>query len=169
MATRTAPVVTGATNALGYNGVITSLHLVDASGDQITVAVKDSASAIGTDIEAWAAAYQAVTKASLWQISQTLLWTGSIDPDNADIGQRNSVKDGVNLLFRNLTDLKSETPRLVAPVDAVMQGNQDIPLLTAGGFPALITSFLPLLVGYSLDSAQYTERRERNNNPRIKA
>jgi len=50
-----------------------------------------------------------------------------------------------------------------------MQGNQDIPLLTAAEFIALIQSYQVLLTGYSLASAQYTERRERKNNPRIKA
>jgi len=49
-----------------------------------------------------------------------------------------------------------------------MQGNQDIPLLS--GMTTLITEIGALIgAGYSLLSAQFTERRERSNNPRIRA
>jgi hypothetical protein len=50
-----------------------------------------------------------------------------------------------------------------------MQGNQDIPLLSSAEMTALILAELAILTGYSLESAQFTERRERSNNPRIKA
>jgi len=33
---------------------------------------------------------------------------------------------------------------------------------------ALIAAYQAILVGYSLESAQFTGRRERSNNPRIK-
>jgi hypothetical protein len=164
MATRTAPAVTGAVTS-----VITTLRLIDASGDQIAVSITTVSAPSAANVEAWAAAYQVATKASLWSVQQTNVWEGDADPDNADVGQRNSVKDGVNLLYKNLTNLNTQPIRLVAPVDDTMQGNQDIPLLTADPeFTTLLSTTAAILSGYSLLSAQYTERSERKNNPRIK-
>lgn len=163
MATRTAPAATGAPNE-----VLTSLSLVDASGDLYASTLKGTT--IPTDIqtEALAAAYQAGSKASLYRIIQTRMWVGDIDPQNADVGQRNSVKDGVNMLWRNDTTLMTQSPRLVAPVDAVMQGNQDIPLWSAQIALDLNAAILAILSGFTLRSVQYTERRERSNNPRVR-
>jgi len=163
MATRTAPATT--TQAVNT----ATLHLMDASGDFFTDAIVMPATISDAAIETLAAAYQAASQASIWKISRTLEWIGDADADNADVGQRNSVEDGVNLLWKNLTTLRSETPRLVAPIAAVMQGNQDIPLLTAAQFTALISAYAAIMTGFNLTSAQYTERRERFNNPRIKA
>lgn len=165
--TRTAPSVT--TIATTQWGI--TLHLVDASGDNYT----DFIALLGTDvpalteIEAHVAAYQAATQASVYKVTMSQIWEGEEDPDNAEVGQRNSVKDGVNLLWKNPATMGSESPRLVAPIATVMQGNQDIPLLTAAEFTALIGTYQVLLTGFSLISAQFTERRERKNNPRIKA
>jgi hypothetical protein len=122
-----------------------------------------------TQAENWAEAYQDASNASIYKISLLSEWIGDADPDNGVVAQRNSVKDGVNLLWKNLTTLRTETPRLIAPIEAVMQGNQDIPLLSATAFVALIAEIQAILTGSSLQSAQYTQRRERTNNPRIKA
>jgi len=164
MATRTAPAATGAVTSS-----MLSLGLIDASGDQISEALVTPSTFSTANMETFAAAYQASTQASLWKIAYTSVWEGTIDPDNADVGQRNSVKDGVNLVWKNLTTLKTQSPRLVAPIADNMQGNQDIPLLTATEFAALIAAYATLLTGYTFNSAQFTERRERSNNPRIKA
>jgi len=163
MATRTAPATTATPTTTA------TLHLIDSSGDNITDAITVPAALTAANIEIWADAYQAATQASIWKVSQTLEWVGDADPDNADVGQRNSVKDGVNLLWKNLTTLRTQTPRLFAPIADVMQGNQDIPLLSAAEMTALIAAYQTLLSGFTLGSAQYTERRERFNNPRIKA
>lgn len=164
MATRTAPAVTGAVTSVN-----STLHLVDASGDNYTDNIVSLTAPTAAELEAWAAAYQGATQASLWKVSSMSIWEGDQDPDNADVGQRNSVKDGVNMLWKNLATLNSQNPRLIAPIAATMQGNQDIPLLTATEFTALITALQAILTGYNLQSAQFTERRERSNNPRIKA
>lgn len=162
MATRTAPAVTGAGTRF-----VTTLHLIDASGDIITESMTTLAAPTAADIEAWAAAYQASSKASLWGVSTQTQWFGDSDASNADVGQRNSVKDGVNMLFKSATSLNSFNQRLVAPIDANMQGNQDIPLLSNGAFTTLIGAYQTLLTPHTLYSAQYTERRERSNNPRV--
>lgn len=163
MATRTAPAVTGAVTSVNN-----TLHFIDASGDVHTDNIVSLTAPTAVEIEAWAAAYQAATQASLYKVTSVSCWEGDADPQNADVGQRNSVKQGVNLLYKNLGTLNSQTPRLIAPVAATMQGNQDIPLVSDPLFTALLTAIVPLLTGYNLNSAQYTERTERKNNPRIK-
>lgn len=162
--TRTAPVVAVA----NINKVITTIHFVDASGDNSTDTLITSTVPVDADLEAWVAAYVATSQASNWKVSQTLEWIGDEDVTNAENDARSSVKDGINMLYTDIANLNTQTPRLVAPISDVMQGDQDIPLLSAGVMVTLIAETIDILVGFSLDSAQYTERRERSNNPRIK-
>jgi len=163
--TRTAPTV----GALTVTSNIVSLGLVDVSNDTFSESLTLPGGALTdmADIEAFAVDYQAASNASLWRVTQQVVWEGDRDPDNAVAAFRASVESGVNLLFKNITTLDTEDGRLVAPVAAAMQGNQDIPLLSDPVFVALIAEYLNLLSGYNLSSAQYTGRRERRNNPRI--
>jgi len=164
MATRTAPTVSDATQTtLGA-----TLHIIDASGDVKTEYVAGATSDLA-DVQAWATAYQAVTQASLWKVSFTQEWEGEADPQNADALFRGGISNGINLLFKDTALGLKQTPRVYSPIAAIMQGNQDIPLLTGTGFPALLTQYLTMLGNaYALDSAQFTGRRERSNNPRIR-
>jgi hypothetical protein len=163
--TSTAPDVSVAV----ANQFTTTLHLVDASGDLYTDSITGTAAMSAANAEAYKTSYQAASNASVYAVSQQSLWIGDIDPDNALALYRASVKNGINLMWKNNTTLKSITPRLVAPIAGVMQGNQDIPLLSATEMVALIADYQALLTGFSLVSAQYTDRRERSNNPRIRA
>lgn len=161
---RTAPEVT----VPNVNKVITTIHFVDASGDNATDTLITSVAPAVIDVEAWVAAFQAVTQASVWKVSQSTEWIGDEDVTNAQNDQRSSVKDGINMMYTDIANLNTQTPRVVAPISDVMQGDQDIPLLSAGVMVTLIAETIDILVGFSLDSAQYSERRERSNNPRIK-
>lgn len=163
--TRTAPTVAVA----NINKSLLTMHLVDASGDTYTDSIVTPDLVSDVQAEAIAAAYQAATQASLWKVTQTIEYVGDQDTSNAGIGQRNSIAEGVNNLYKNDTTLATQTPRLVAPIDAVMQGNQDIPLISSTEMAALITATLAPLAGYTHRSAQFTGRRERRNNPRIKS
>lgn len=165
MATRTAPNPDVATP----NKVTSTLHLIDASGDLYTDAIVSLTAVATSDVEIWADAYQQATQASIWKISQTQEWEGDADADNADVFQRNSGTQGINMLFKNPALVEGTTPRLVAPQPATMQGNQDIPLLTSTEMTNLIVAYLAILSGYAFDSGQYTTHRTRQNNPRIKA
>jgi len=147
---------------------LTTLHLVDASGDLYTESILSTAPVTGTQLNSLAVAYQAATNASLYKVSSTSVWEGDLDPDNAVAAFRASSKDGINLLFKNLTTLDTYSGRVIAPIDTIMQGNQDIPLITAMALSDLILEYLAILAGYNLQSAQFTERRERSNNPRIR-
>lgn len=159
----------GDVSVVAANASSVTLHLIDASGDLFTDSIQSTSAPTLAQIQEWKTQYQAASNASLWKVTSTSEWFGEQDPDNALALYRASVKDGINLLFKNATTLDATTPRLIAPIDAVMQGNQDIPLLTGAPMPLLIAAYQAILAGYALESAQFTERRERSNNPRIKA
>lgn len=161
--TNTNPAVTGTPN-----GASVSMHLVDASGDVWSQSLPIANTAAAADVDGLVETYQAATNASIWKVTRTQEWVGTIDPDNAIAEYRASIAEGINLLFRNTTTLDARAFRLIAPIAAVMQGNQDIPLITATAMVNMITDYLTLSSGYDLESAQFTGRRERRNNPRIR-
>lgn len=172
MGTRTAPAVGVGTQT----NIGATVHLIDASGDFATDYVPSLATSDLVDIESWAAAYQAGTQASVYGVSFTQDWFGEADPDNADNLFRAGIGNGINSLIKNIGLDKAITPRLYSPVASTMQGNQDIPLLlepdgiTPTPLGALVAQYLVLLgAGYALDSVQFTGRRERKNNPRVRA
>jgi len=160
---RTAPAVSG-TPALK----LVTLFLIDASGDLYAESFYTPGATLAATIETWAVDYQAATQASLYKIGVQDVYNGDADPDNALTLQRNSVKQGINLLMKNPTTLDTFTPRIVAPIPAILQGNQDIPLLSAAELTNVILTLLALSPGHQFQSGQYTERRERSNNPRVK-
>lgn len=145
-----------------------TFHLIDASGDTYAESFYVPPATLAADIEQLAADYQATSQASLYDISDSGSYLGDADPDNATVLQRSSVKDGINLLFKDVATLDTFTPRIVAPVVEIMQGNQDIPLLSANELSTFILQMLNIKPSYNLQSAQFTERRERSNNPRVK-
>lgn len=160
--TPTFPAVTGTATSTEV-----TLHLVDASGDLYTENLDVAATAAVGDINGLATTYQAATNASLYKVTRTSIWQGSADPDNAVAAYRGTVAEGINMLFRNAT-LFTRNLRLIAPIAAVMQGNQDIPLITADEMVDLLTDYLTLSSGFNLETAQFTGRRERKNNPKIR-
>jgi hypothetical protein len=162
MATRTAPAFTDPANQR-----LISLLLIDASGDLGSVPVYVPVTASAANIEAFAGFYAVASQASLYGIVDYQIRMGSKDTSNADTGSRDSIKDGINLLYRDLAAGVTFSPRVLAPVPETMQGNQDIPLLSSDELTNIITSLLTLKPSYDFESAQYTERRERKNNPRI--
>lgn len=161
--TRTAPAFTAAANDRQI-----TLQLIDASGDKWAENWRVPVAATAATIEAAAAAYAAASQASLYGIIDQQIRTGDADPDNADTDQRNSGSQGINGLFKNLTTHLTQPTRLIAPIPATMQGNQDIPLLSSTEYAALVTALLAVLTGFTFQRAQYTDRRERRNNPVIR-
>lgn len=161
-ADRTAPLFTAAAT---YRQI--TMQLMDASGDKTAVGFLVPIAAVAADIEAIVAAYQDVTQASVYGIIDSQFREGDADPDSADTLQRNSNAEGINLLFKDLATRVVAPVRVVAPIPAVMQGNQDIPLLS-GDMAALIAAVLAVKPSFDFTRAQYTERRERANNPVIR-
>jgi len=154
--------------ASAANHKLVTIRVVDASGDKDAVSFYCPVATTNAQIDDIATDYQAATQASVYEVHIASIWSGDSDPDNAETDQRNSVKQGINLGFKNITTNQALEIRVVAPVPEDMQGNQDIPLLTATEFAALIADYQAILTGFSLSSAQFTGRRERSNNPRIR-
>ena len=161
--TRTAQTVTGTPTHRRI-----TFHLIDSSGDTYAESFYIPAATLAAEVEQLAADYQNNTQASLFDISDSGSYLGDADPDNATTLQRNSVKDGINLLFKDVATLDTVTPRIVAPIPDILQGNQDIPLLSFATLSLFILQFISIKPSYNMQSAQYTERRERSNNPRVK-
>jgi len=159
--TRTAPAVTATADRR-----ILTVRYIDASGDVGAEGLDVPVAATAANLETIVAKYQAASQTSVYEVQDTLVRTGDADPDNALTDQRNSIKQGINGLFKSGT--VTEQLRIVAPVTDAMQGNQDIPLLSSTQVSELIAAILAVKTGFSFKRAQYTERRERRNNPVIK-
>jgi len=173
MATRTAPTV----GALTITEQLVGVSFVDASEDVFSDSLKLPGGALldMADVEAWVADYQPVTQASLFEVRMMQVWRGSINPSNADAGFRGSIADGINIGY-NDTDVfgASLGLRVIAPVAAWLQGNSDIVIVPLAGTPAAFNTETLNLInslggGYSLESLQFTTRRERRNNPKRRA
>jgi len=162
-AVRTAPAFTAAAT---YRQI--TLQVIDASGDKDAVGFLVPIAATAATIEAIADTYQEATQASVYGIIDSQFREGDADPDNADVDQRNSNAEGINLLFKDLATRMVAPVRVVAPVPATMQGNQDIPLLSSDELTNLIVAVLAVKPSFDFTRAQYTERRERKNNPVIR-
>jgi len=162
--TRTAPTV----GAVTVTENLISVAVVDASNDTWSEGLNLPGGALTdmADIEAFVVDYQANTNGSVYRVTQQVVWEGVRDSDNALALFRASSESGINLLFKENTTLTAFTGRVVAPIATIMQGNQDIPLLVSP-LTLLVLEYINLLGTYSLESMQFTGRRERRNNPRI--
>lgn len=162
MATRTAPLATASATSRQL-----TIRSIDASGDFWAEGLSINLAASAAEIEALVAAYQATTKTSVYEIQDTLNRTGVASSANADTGLRASGANGVNYLFKNSAGL-TQPIRQIAPVDATMDGDLDIPLVDNALITTLVAAVIAVKTGFALARAQYTERRERKNNPVIR-
>lgn len=155
--------VTTAADEVGF-----TIHMMDASGDTWTERIAVVASTTLAAIQAWVNLYQAITNSSIWKVTRETIWQGDADPDNAVAAYRGGVENGINLSFRDADTGITEPIRLIAPLSTVMQGNQDIPLLTGGDMDDFILATLGLMPDFNFATAQYTVHRERRGNPKVK-
>jgi len=166
--TKTAPEVVA--TEITQNNV--SIGLVDASGDTYSEGIVIAGGALPTlaTIEALVVAYQAATQASVWEVTVTNVFRGSKNPSNANALYRGSKAEGINMLYRDTDILNAvSTQRLIAPVAATMVASSDTPVYPlVAPMVALNAAYIALLgAGYSLESLQFTGRRERRNNTKI--
>jgi len=145
-----------------------TLQVIDASGDKDAVGFLVPVATTQAAINTIAENYQLATQASVYGVISTLFWEGDADPDNADTLARNQASQGINLLFKDISTRMVAPIRVVAPVPSTMQGNQDIPLLSSTALTNLIVSVLAAKPSFDFQRAQYTDRRERKNNPVIR-
>lgn len=144
---------------------ILSLRLIDISGDKRAEGFEISPTADAADIEAFAAAYAARTNSKLYGIMDMQGYMAPATITGAlTAAKSSSVADGINFLYVGSTQ-DSEDVRLVAPIASLFVGTTDaIDPTAAATFNALVT---PLLTGTKVAvTAQYTERKEKKNNPK---
>lgn len=173
MATRTAPTV----SALNLTEQLVGVSLIDASEDIFSDSIKLPGGALLdlAEIEAWVADYQPITQASIYEVRTTQVWRGSANPSNADAGYRASIADGININYLDTDVFNSGLGnRVIAPIAAWLQGNSDVVIVPVAGLPGAFTAQTLTLInslggGYSLETLQYTTRRERRNNPKRRA
>jgi len=161
-------VATSPAFTVAANERLVTYHMIDASGDLFTQPFIVPVGSTAAVLQTLGAAYQAATQSSWYMSTDSLMRIGDADPDNADNLMRFQGESGINMLLKNPTTLISRTPRLIAPVPAVMQGNSDTPLLSSTEMTDLILAVLAVQTGFSFAQAQYTTRKERKNNVRIK-
>ena len=154
--TRTAPTVNGTPS---YQ--LASFALVDASGDQRSVAIQGPAGATSGQWEAIAAALQAASQASLYSANVQMVYEGDKDPGNAVAGSRDSVYDNVTTLLKNTTRVSRDV-FIPAPAPEIMNGDLDEVDPTSTELSDFYTAVLAVSSGFTVRSARYTERREIN-------
>lgn len=159
--TRTAPDFAGAAT-----GRVVTMSFVDVSNDVFSIDIGGLPTAASdAEVEAIAAAMAAATQSSLYQIKDSFLYRGAKLASNAESGSRDSIKDGINILYRS-SSLDTVTIREPAPVAALMVGDTDAVDVTATLLLAINTAIEAAVTGYTAESAQFTERRERSGNSR---
>lgn len=166
--TRTAPTFTTVPGVTAATRRILTIHVIDASGDIYPVATDIAVNAAAGDVEGLIASYQACTNASVYAITDTYETNGAAVSSNAVAAYRASVESGINLLFKRPSDGNTLSMRVVAPVAETLTGDLDIPTPSDTPLDELITDHGTLRAAWLFDSAQYTGRRERKNNPRVK-
>lgn len=144
---------------------ILSLRMIDISGDKRAEGFEISPTATAVAIEAFVAGYAARTRANIYSVWDNQVYNTPASAGDAQAGAKSdSVADGINFLYVSNTN-ESEDVRLVAPIDTLMIGDTDTVDPVAGAaFNALVE---PLLTGTKVGvTAQYTERKEKKNNPK---
>jgi hypothetical protein len=157
---RTAPTVDGTPNVR-----LLSLRMIDISGDKRAESLEISPTATPAQIEAIVAAYALRSHANIYAVRDEGVYNSPASAAAATAGAKSdSIADGINFLFVGATNDSADF-RLVAPVASQMVGDTDAVDATAGAaFGALVE---PVLEGTKvLVSAQYTERKEKANNPK---
>jgi len=155
--TRNAPTVNGTPTFVNV-----SLHWIDYSGDKRSDSIQAPAAATSAQIEAWAAAQQAGSNASLYKVEKSDIYNAVPDKTNALNEPKDSLFDNMVYLAKTTTNI-SRRGFLPAPIDAVFAPTTDQPNPASTELVAIFTAFLALMgAGYSVQSIRYTERREIN-------
>jgi hypothetical protein len=144
---------------------ILSLRMIDISGDKRAEGFEISPTASAANIEAFVAGYALRTNANIYAMWDSQVYNVPASASDANAGAKSdSVADGINFLYVSNTN-DSEDVRLIAPIASLMVGDTDTVDPTEGvAFNALVE---PLLTGTKVGvTAQYTERKEKKNNPK---
>ena len=142
-----------------------SLRMIDISGDKKSEGFEINPTAAAADIEAFIVGYAARTNSKIYAVFDMQGYTAPNTVTGAlDAPKSASLADGINFLYVSNTN-DSEDVRLLAPIASLFVDTTDtIDPTAAAAFNALVT---PLLTGTKVAvTAQYTERKEKKNNPK---
>lgn len=156
--TRTAPTVDGTPT---FKQV--SISLIDAQGDIRSVSLYAKSAATVAEIEAMVAAQQAITNASIYQVSVSDVYNGARQTSNADDAVVNSVYS--NIVYHvKASPSDSQRGYVPAPLDALFDAGTDTVDLDNALLGTWFASVLAVVgSSYTGQSVRYTERREIND------
>lgn len=154
MATRTAPTVDGSPT---FKRV--SVTVYDYTGEQRTDSYQLDAAATEAQIEAFVAALQVTSNATIWRVQVAGVYNSVGDPSNADEEVWEEASANVVLLAKDVSN-NSQDWYIPAPSnDLFLEGTENIdPANTDLG--DVLTAILAMRSGFSFVSARFTSRRD---------
>lgn len=154
MATRTAPTVDGSPT---FKQV--SVTVYDYTGDQRTDSYLLDADSTAIEIEAFVAALQAITNATIWRVTVGDVYNSVGDPSNADEQVWENASDNVVLLAKDSGN-NAINFFIPSPVDELfLEGTEEIDPTNAN-LTTLLNAILPMKANFSFVSARFTHRRQ---------
>lgn len=162
--TRTAPAIDGI--AFTYKKV--SLHWMDYTGEKRADSYKFDPAATAAEIEAFAAASQALSNATLWQVTVADVYSSVEDADNAVEAVWEEASANVTVQTKNASGQSIRT-FIPAPVDTMFVEGTETPDITVVAFGSTYVAALQALLpaGYSIVGARFTSRRDINQQIKI--
>lgn len=154
MATRTAPTVDGSPS---WKAV--SVTVYDYTGDQRTDTYRVDAAATDIQIEAFVAALQAISNATIWRVSVSQVYNSVGDSSNATEDVWENAKDNLVLLAKDSSD-NGFNAYVPAPENGLfLDGTENIDPANVD-LGTFMTALLAIKTGFSIVSARFTHRRQ---------
>jgi hypothetical protein len=152
--TRTAPTVDGSVTFK-----VVSLTWYDYTGEQRTDSYQFDADATNVEIEAFVAAMQAASNATLWRVQVRDTYNSVGDSSNAVEDVWEEASANVVLLAKD-TGNNAIDFYIPAPLNAMfIEGTEQIDPTNAT-LAAVLAAVLPMKSGFSFVSARFTSRRD---------
>lgn len=152
--TRTAPTVNGTPNY-----ILVTLTWYDYTGDQRSDTFQFDADSTNVEIEAFAAAQQALSNATLWRIQVSQGYNSDGDSGNALEEVWENAKDNLVFLLKDLLN-NSMDIFVPAPINSVFIEQTETIDPTSAEIVALLAATLPMKAGYSVKSGRFTHRKQ---------
>ena len=144
-----------------------SLHWIDASGDMRSDSYQVDPTATAAEIEAYAAAQQAASNASLWKIVVGGAYSSVPNANQAATASHNSADDVINMLTKTAGNM-SQNVVVRAPLQTLFVGDTEEIDVTDALLATLSATWLVIADGtYTAVSFRFTERREIGRRQRI--
>lgn len=153
--TRTAPTVNGTPTFIQL-----AITLYDYSGEQRTDSYFIDADSSNAEIEAFVAALQLTTNATIWRVKVAYVYNSIGDSSNAVEDVWEDADSNVVFLLKAPTVEKGQDWYIPAPLNAMFIEGTDNIDPTNGALAAYLAAILPMRSGYSVVSGRFTSRRD---------